>query len=282
MNDMCAQGHPQLKVLLEHNLLNIGDALKQNSNIVREVLVEALLLCPLDDNTIVRIQLAERFRRSLQKSRQTTPYRLHTIISECKSGKTDVFSLEGRFFAHGGVRAVAALAAAATDDKDVVKMLKRLPELHLQALLRAIDTLEPHRDFIFIMETVDRKKPPRVSKKKHVPAPRSRRRHFRACHLQNRTGETNEDTAARSPVDSATPDNGSRSVGRDTSKPILRIDQEDPCPLPDEHEQTSTAALRIGSESTAATLPQGKGFTGGPGHLWQGKGKCLHVCWNRN
>lgn len=166
-----------------------------------------------------------------------------------------------------------------------MKMLKKLPELHLQALLDAIDTLEPHRDFIFIVETVDRKKPPRVSKRKHVPAPRSRRRNLRGCHPQNDTGETNESSAARRPFNTSIPDNDSECVERVTSKTRLGIDQEDACPLPDEHEQTSitsTNALRRGSESTAASLPQGKSFTGGPGHLWQGKGEWRHLWRNIN
>ncbi|RDH27068.1 hypothetical protein BDQ94DRAFT_163935 [Aspergillus welwitschiae] len=166
----------KLKAVLNDDVLEIEAALEKHPRLVIEALIEAFLLCPMDEGILARLQLGDCFRRSLQSSRLRTPYRLHTIVNECKTGRTDSRSLEGEFYNHGGVRAVAALATAATDNKQVMTLLRHLPEQHLQALLRSIDDIEPHRDFIFIVETLSRRKPPRLSKKKSIPAPRSRRR----------------------------------------------------------------------------------------------------------
>ncbi|KAH8695688.1 hypothetical protein BGW36DRAFT_298643 [Talaromyces proteolyticus] len=175
-SDISAQKLPELKVICPNKLIDVDEALREDPNLVLEALIKAFLSLQVDEDTLTRIRLGDRFRRSLQAKRQTTPYRLHTIVAECKAGTVDDTSLEAKFFTHGGVRAVTALAAAATDDKQVVKQLKGLPEIQLQSFLMTVDVIKPHPDFLFIVETLDRKKPARLSKRKHIPEPRSRRR----------------------------------------------------------------------------------------------------------
>ncbi|GJP88744.1 pectin degradation protein KdgF [Aspergillus niger] len=225
----------KLKALLNDDVLEIEAALEKQPHLVIEALIEAFLLCPMDEGILARLQLGDCFRRSLQSSRQRTPYRLHTIVSECKSGRTDSHSLEGKFYNHGGIRAVAALATAATDNKQVVTLLKHLPERHLQALLRSIDDIEPHRDFIFIVETLSRRKPPRLSKRKSIPEPRSRRR-YQWPNGANKSPNT---------LDEQVPDHGrftecsarnslSRTGAAELRKPL---DEHDvPCPRSTPHE----------------------------------------------
>ncbi|KAF7172761.1 hypothetical protein CNMCM6106_006881 [Aspergillus hiratsukae] len=182
---MSSKNLPKLMVLFENGAVGLEDALKKQPDLVLETLISAFLSLPVNEETLTRIRLGGWFRRSLQASRQTTPYRLQTVIAECKSGKADKASLEARFFAHGGVRAVAALAAAATDEKQVVRLLKGLPEPQLLSILKLIDTFEPHRDFLYIVETLDRRKPSKLSKRKYIPGPRSRRRSLDS-HFPNR------------------------------------------------------------------------------------------------
>lgn len=169
---MVTQEPPKLKVLLRDGYVDIEDAVNQELSSVLETLINAFLLLPLDPHTLTRLQLGDYFRRSLQSSRQTTPYRLHTIVTECKAGLVDQDSLEAKFFEHGGVRTVTAFAAAAADNKKVVSMINDLSDTEFQAFLRSIDAIEPHRDLLFIIETLERKRPSRLSKRKHVPGPR--------------------------------------------------------------------------------------------------------------
>jgi hypothetical protein len=173
---MSRKNLPKLMVLFENGAVDLEDALEKQPDLVLETLISAFLSLPVNEEILTRIRLGGWFRRSLQASRQTTPYRLQTVIAECKSGKADKGSMEARFFAHGGVRAVAALAAAAADEKQVMRLLKGLPEPQLQSILELIDTIEPHRDFLYIVETLDRRKPSKLSKRKYIPGPRSRRR----------------------------------------------------------------------------------------------------------
>ncbi|OAF58985.2 hypothetical protein VC83_06144 [Pseudogymnoascus destructans] len=169
---MSTQPPTKLKVLLGNGYLDIEDAAKREHDFVLETLISAFLLLPLSPNTLTRIQLGDCFRRSLQSSRQTTPYRLHTIVTECKAGSVDTSSLEAKFFEYEGVRTVTALAAAAADNKQTVSLLKGLSNAEFQAFLKSIDAIEPHRDLLFIIETLERKRPSRLSKRKHVPGPR--------------------------------------------------------------------------------------------------------------
>jgi hypothetical protein len=177
---MFTQDPPKLKVLLGNGYLDIEDAVKREHDFVLETLINAFLLLPLSPHTLTRLQLGDCFRRSLQSSRQTTPYRLHTIVTECKAGSVDTASLEAKFFEHGGVRTVTALAAAAADNKQIVSLLKGLSNAEFQAFLKSIDAIEPHRDFLYIIETLERKRPSRLSKRKHVPGPRPPRPRARA------------------------------------------------------------------------------------------------------
>ena len=169
---MFTQDPPKLKVLLGNGYLDIEDAVKRDHDFVLETLISAFLLLPLSPHTLTRLQLGDCFRRSLQSSRQTTPYRLHTIVTECKAGSVDTASLEAKFFEHGGVRAVTALAAAAADNKQIVRLLKGLSNAEFHAFLKYIDAIEPHRDLLYIIETLERKRPSKLSKRKHVPGPR--------------------------------------------------------------------------------------------------------------
>lgn len=169
---MFTQDLPKLKVLLGNGYLDIADAVEREYNFVLETLIDAFLLFPLSPHTLTRLQLGDCFRRSLQSSRQTTPYRLHTIVTECKAGTFDKASLEAKFFGHGGVRTVTALAAAAADNKQIIRLLNGLSDAEFQAFLKSIDAIEPHRDFLFIIETLERKRASRLSKRKHVPGPR--------------------------------------------------------------------------------------------------------------
>ncbi|KAF7587419.1 hypothetical protein BBP40_007259 [Aspergillus hancockii] len=83
---MFAQNMPKLKVFFENRAINIEDALNKQPELVLEALTDAFLLLLVGEDTLTRIRLGECFRRSLQASRQTTPYRLHTIIAGCYSG----------------------------------------------------------------------------------------------------------------------------------------------------------------------------------------------------
>ena len=185
-NDFLPSNPPKLKVLLGSQSLNVEDASKQQRDLVLESLIRALLFLPLSIHTLTRIRLGDCFRRWLQSSRQTTPYRLHSIINECKTGMVDKASLEAKFFDHGGVRAVTALAAAAADDKQIVGLLNGLPHAEFQAFLKFIIAIEPHGDFLFIVETVDRKRPSKLPKRKHVPGPRPPRRSPNQSHMAGR------------------------------------------------------------------------------------------------
>ncbi|OAF58254.1 hypothetical protein VC83_06376 [Pseudogymnoascus destructans] len=180
---MFTQDPLKLKVLLGNGYLDIEDAVKREHDFVLETLISAFLLLPLSPHTLTRLQLGDCFRRSLQSSRQTTPYRLHTIVTECKAGSVDTSSLEAKFFEYGGVRTVTALAAAAADNKQIVSLLKGLSNAEFQAFLKSIDAIEPHRDFLFIIETPERKRPSRLSKRKHVLGPRPPRPRGHYSHI---------------------------------------------------------------------------------------------------
>ncbi|RMZ86917.1 hypothetical protein DV736_g5853, partial [Chaetothyriales sp. CBS 134916] len=166
---------PSLKVMLDDSILDIRDACKKHPDLLRETLISALLLLPLDGQNIKRVQLGEAFRRSLQAKRQSTPYRLHSVISACKEGKIDGLSLEAKFFGHGGARAVTALAAAAADDNDVMLQLEDLGSEDLKAFLESIHTIEWHPDLLFMAEAMDRKHPSITSKKTYLVRPRPSR-----------------------------------------------------------------------------------------------------------
>ncbi|KAK3360786.1 hypothetical protein B0T24DRAFT_123300 [Lasiosphaeria ovina] len=80
------------------------------------------------------------------------------------------------FFQHGGVGAVAALAATATDDKSVVSLLNSsLPEHDLCDVVKFLDGIEKHNDLRFKTELIDRSKTDKTpSKRIDVSRPRHR------------------------------------------------------------------------------------------------------------
>ena len=254
-SDVCIHKLPELKVACPNKLIDFDDASREDPNLVLEALINAFLSFEIDQHTLTRIQLGDCFRRSLQAKRQTTPYRLHTVVAECKSGTLDEASLEARFFAHGGVRAVTALAAAATDEKNVVKQLKSLPDSQLQSFLKTMDNINPHRDFLFIVETMDRKKPPRLSKRKHIPEPRSRRR------LQERQERHNADGLPRGRIGNRpmetdrhrhNQDSRTNYVGADNRRLLDESDSRvlDVFP-PSERDQATNTSTQLGTCASA-------------------------------
>ena len=172
---MSAKQSPRLRVILNDSSLDIEDACKSQPHPVRETLISALLLFPLGEQTVKRVQLGEAFRRSLQTERQSSPYRLHSVISACKEEKIDGTSLEARFFRHGGVHAVTALAAAAADDNNIMLQLEGLEDAELTSFLESIDTIKRHPDIQFMAESLDRKRPSITSKKTQLVRPRPSR-----------------------------------------------------------------------------------------------------------
>lgn len=70
-----------------------------------------------------------------------------------------------RFFRGGGIRGIAALAAAAADNKDVGQLLNRLSVDELESLLRSVTTIKAHGNFEYMVETIRRKKPQCLTKR---------------------------------------------------------------------------------------------------------------------
>lgn len=145
-------------VLLLSGTLTLPSSQTQ-TGVVRECLLSALLLVPLDEENIQSIQLGEAFRRALRAGRQSTPFRLHSIISACKEGKIDEASLEARFFRQGGVRAVTALAAVGADDNNILSQLEDLGDKELGHFWKSIETIKWHSDLAFMAEATDRNRP---------------------------------------------------------------------------------------------------------------------------
>ena len=172
---MSAKHPPQLRVILNDSTFDIEEACTSHPYLVRETLLSALLLFPLNEQTINRIQLGEAFRHSLQTERQSTPYRLHSIISACKQDIIDGASLEAKFFRHGGVHAVTALAVAAADDNNIMLQLEDLRDVELKSFLESIAEIKRHPDVQFLAEALDRKRPSITSKKTQLVRPRPSR-----------------------------------------------------------------------------------------------------------
>jgi hypothetical protein len=53
---------------------------------------------------------------------------------------------------------VTALATATTNNKQVMNLLQRLPKIYLQPLVGFINRIEPHPDFAYMVDTLQRKK----------------------------------------------------------------------------------------------------------------------------
>ena len=90
-----------------------------------------------------------------------------------KEGKIDDASLEAKFFRHGGVRAVTALAAAGADDNNILSQLEGLEDEELGFFLKCIDTIKWHPDLEFMAEVTDRKRPSITTKKTYLVRPRA-------------------------------------------------------------------------------------------------------------
>lgn len=170
-----------LKLLLSDSLVDVEDACKTHASLVREVLINNLLLIGLDDNDLRRIRLGEAFRRSLQTERQSTPYRLHSVISACKESTIDASSLESTFYKHGGVRAVTALAAAAVDGKNIMQELEGLTDSECESLVTSIDSIKWHADLEFMAESMSRKRKAITSKRTQLVRPRPSRSTRNTC-----------------------------------------------------------------------------------------------------
>lgn len=164
----------QLRLSLDGSFLDIERVSRTQPDLVRECLISALLSLPLDEHNLRRIQLGEDFRRSLQAPRKSTPYRLHSVISACKTGRIDETSLEARVFRDGGVRAVTGLAAAAADNNEDMPQLEALVDEELRLFLKSIKVIKWHSDLLFLAEAVDRKRPI-MSKKTSLVRPRPSR-----------------------------------------------------------------------------------------------------------
>lgn len=167
--------YPELKLLLDGSFTNIDDACKTHASIVRESLINTLLLIELDDNCLRRIRLGEAFRRSVQIERQSTPYRLRSVISTCKEGSVVDSSLEAKFYKHGGIRAVTALAVAAADKSSIMRDLESLTDIECESLVKSITRMTWHPDLEFMAESLRRKPTVITSKKTQLVRPRPSR-----------------------------------------------------------------------------------------------------------
>lgn len=117
--------------------------------------------------------------------RDITPYRLQSVIAEARRGNLHPTSLDARFYDHRGARAVAAYAAAAADQKQVVSLLETLSNEDFRRLLQAIDRIEPHPDLRYIIEWTCRKTPTVSSKRKHIAGSASRQLQRRSLPFHN-------------------------------------------------------------------------------------------------
>ncbi|RKK17494.1 hypothetical protein BFJ66_g1029 [Fusarium oxysporum f. sp. cepae] len=153
---------------------DITEAAATHPDEAREALIQSLSPIHLENSHLNRIQLQELFRRSLSAQRDSTPYRLQAVIDQGKHGQLDTKSLDGRFYCHGGARAVAAYAAALADQKEVASLLETLSAEDFRRLLEFIDNFEEHPDLRYITRRAERTKP-RATKRKRLPRSRQRR-----------------------------------------------------------------------------------------------------------
>ncbi|KAH6646801.1 hypothetical protein BKA67DRAFT_540286 [Truncatella angustata] len=220
---MQSQDIPTLDVVFSDQSIDVVSAFKRDPEDTCEALFRTLLSLPLNLCTATRIELGIYFRGSLQSPRSITPYRLHTIVAECKAGNIKRSTLEAKFFSYGGTKAVTYLAAATTDNKAVVGLLKNLEDDQLRRFVESIGTIEPHQDLRYIVDTLERKNPARLSKRKLLPSkPRTckkkQSRHSRVKLSSSNPGpqECTSSEAQRSDTDShAWPNHFDSSPGYD-------------------------------------------------------------------
>ncbi|KAJ9130475.1 hypothetical protein NKR23_g12183 [Pleurostoma richardsiae] len=168
----------RLKVLVEDDWLELDAAVDGHYESVLRAIMDAFLIVPVSPDVLDRIRFVCYFRQSLQKCRVITPYRLSATVADCQSGKAKEDSFAMKFFRGGGIRGVAALAAAGADNKDVGQLLSRLSADEVESLVQSIDTIKAHGDFDYIVETIRRKKPKGAAKRTYLPGsqPRKSRR----------------------------------------------------------------------------------------------------------
>ncbi|KAI5455717.1 hypothetical protein BGZ63DRAFT_318822, partial [Mariannaea sp. PMI_226] len=113
-------------------------------------LTKALLSLPLDNSYFTLIHVARRFQESLVQSRRTTPSRLPTILTACRSGEVDESTPEAKFYKQGGSRAVDTFCAAvrevpldgrSANEVDREACIRRHGGRHAVQAFHAIDTL---------------------------------------------------------------------------------------------------------------------------------------------
>jgi hypothetical protein len=179
----------------EASFLDIKDVSRTRPDDARHHLLSALVNIPLDEKHIQLIQLGAAFRRSLQAERKKQPWRLQTIISACKKGQIGKASLEARFFQHGGVRAVTALAATGADKKTILKQLEGLGEKEFEWLLKVVDGFEWHKDLDEMAVTVDKRRPALTAKKTALVRPRPPRPQWSGKQKANADERTNHKTS---------------------------------------------------------------------------------------
>ncbi|KAF2193634.1 hypothetical protein K469DRAFT_239649 [Zopfia rhizophila CBS 207.26] len=155
---MDAENTAKIQVVLGNHLLDIPDALGRYPGLVLKTLTDAFFFIRVDQTILNQILLRSIFGSALHAKRDKTPYRLQAILKSCQSGTLDKSSLEAKVYRHGGITALVALFAAATDDKRTSSLLNTLPEDELEGFVKSINAVEPHEDFQFLVEQLKRKK----------------------------------------------------------------------------------------------------------------------------
>ncbi|KAI0841103.1 hypothetical protein F5Y06DRAFT_213581 [Hypoxylon sp. FL0890] len=135
---------PELRVLFQTELLDVQSAVDKGFN-VAEALLSALLVTPLHEDHLTRIQLGHHFRESIQSERKRRPHGLASVINSAIHGGKD--TIEAKIFQKGGTMALVAYATAARDDRQVVTWMKSLADDQLDVFVRSISTIKAHPDF---------------------------------------------------------------------------------------------------------------------------------------
>ncbi|KAL7763958.1 hypothetical protein ACKLNR_005103 [Fusarium oxysporum f. sp. zingiberi] len=174
---------PQFKIVVElsEHHLDVAEAIQTHPDLIREALIQTLILVPLDDSHFARIQVQENFRRSLTAERDLTPYRLISSVKACQEGTIEEESWEKRFYNHGGTKALSGFAAAVADDKSVVSRLEKLSKDDLDGLLNSINKIQRHRDLCYLTDRIGRRKQQAAQSKRSI-LPRPRRRAKKPTH----------------------------------------------------------------------------------------------------
>lgn len=80
---------------------------------IRTALKRSLIQIPLEDADIAHIQLGHTFRHAISSPwKKTQPYRLASVIQDCREGRMEATQLEMRVYEHCGERAATAFSCA--------------------------------------------------------------------------------------------------------------------------------------------------------------------------